>query len=290
MYYGIILGAVLLFGISFFFNERYEKHQGGGIVSVMQFSLLSASAGVIALLIINGFSFQRITVFTVLMAIANSLNGLLFTFCAIKALGKINLSLYSLFSMLGGMALPFVGGILFFEESLTLAKSICFLIICLSLAITVQRGEDRGGRIFYVGIFLLNGLSGILSTVYQKASFPKGSAADYSILSAAVTVIISAVALLLLAWKKKRKDSQPLKFLPSLFALGHGSINRIANWMLIMALAHVPASAQYPMVTGGVMIVSTAFSFLSGKKPSRRELLAVLLSFAAIIALITIPI
>ena len=289
MYYGMIVGAVLLFGISFFFNERYEKYMGGGMLSIMKFSLLSATAGVVVLFFVNGCALL-VTPFTVLLALANSLNGLLFTFCSLKALGRINLSLYSLFSMLGGMALPFVGGILFFEESLTLAKAVCVLVICAALALTVKKGESRGGTLFYAGIFLLNGLSGILSTVFQKAAFPKGSAGDYSLLSALWTVLISAVLLLILTLGTKKQTPPRLSLRASLFGAGHGAINRIGNWILILALAHVPASAQYPMVTGGVMIVSTAFAFLTGKKPGRRELYAVALSFLGILALIAIPI
>ena len=292
MYYGIIMGAVLLFGVSFFFNERYEKKEGGSLLSIMRFSLVSALSGVLVLVLINGFSFARMTGFTLLMALCNSLNGLLYTFCSLKALERINLSLYSVFSMLGGMALPFVGGLLFFEESLTLAKLACFAIICAALALTFKKSSSRGGFLFYVGIFVLNGVSGILSTFYQKSALPKGTAADYSILSAAFTVLISLLVLLLL-WilhaKEKRKETRP-RLSSVLFATGHGSINRIANWMLILSLGHVHASAQYPMVTGGVMIVSTALAFFTGKKPSRRELLAVGLSFVAILALIVIPI
>lgn len=289
MYYGMIVGAVLLFGISFFFNERYEKYMGGGMLSIMKFSLLSATAGVVVLFFVNGCALQ-VTPFTLLLALANSLNGLLYTFCSLKALGRINLSLYSLFSMLGGMALPFVGGILFFEESLTLAKAVCVLVICAALALTVKKGESRGGTLYYAGIFLLNGLSGILSTVFQKAAFPKGSAGDYSLLSALWTVLISAVLLLILTLGTKKQNPPRLSLRASLFGAGHGAINRIGNWILILALAHVPASAQYPMVTGGVMIVSTAFAFLTGKKPGRREFYAVALSFLGILALIAIPI
>lgn len=289
MYYGMIMGAVLMFGISFFFNERYQKHSGSDLIPTMQFSLISAIAGAGILFAVNRFALA-VTPFTVLMALANSLNGLLFTFCSLKALGKINLSLYSLFSMLGGMALPFVGGILFFDEALTLAKSICVVIICAALAITVKKGSSKGGTLYYVGIFVLNGLSGILSTVYQKAPYAKGSAGDYSLLSAMVTVLISVIVLGILAIKRKDEIKKAFSLRTALYAAGHGSINRIGNWILILALAHVPASAQYPMVTGGVMIVSTVFAYFTGKKPARREILAVALSFVAIVALITIPI
>ena len=65
--------------------------------------------------------------------------------------------------------------------------------------------------------------------------------------------------------------------------------NRVANLLLLSSLAVLPASVQYPFVTGGVMIVSTAIAFISGQKPSRRELASVALSFVGILALVLIP-
>ena len=69
----------------------------------------------------------------------------------------------------------------------------------------------------------------------------------------------------------------------------YGSINKVANFLLVIALAHVDASVQYPMVTGGTMIVSTVLSFFSDKKPNRREILSVILAFAGMLALFLIP-
>lgn len=68
-----------------------------------------------------------------------------------------------------------------------------------------------------------------------------------------------------------------------------GAGNRFANFLLIIALSHVDASIQYPMVTGGVMIVSTFLCLFGPKKPSRRELLSVLIGFAGMLALFLIP-
>ena len=67
-------------------------------------------------------------------------------------------------------------------------------------------------------------------------------------------------------------------------------MNRIANLLLLIALMHLPASVQYPMVTGGVMIVSTAICFFGKKKPSKKELISVSLAFLGMLALFIIPI
>lgn len=44
------------------------------------------------------------------------------------------------------------------------------------------------------------------------------------------------------------------------------------------------------MVTGGVMIVSTLICFFGKSKPSRKELLSVVVAFAAMLALFLIPV
>jgi len=69
-----------------------------------------------------------------------------------------------------------------------------------------------------------------------------------------------------------------------------GIVNTIANFFLVIALAHVDASIQYPMVTGGVMIVSTLICFFGKNKPSKKELLAVLLSFIGLLLMFIIKV
>ena len=69
-----------------------------------------------------------------------------------------------------------------------------------------------------------------------------------------------------------------------------GITNRIANYVLVIALSHVDASVQYPMVTGGVMIVSTLICFFGKNKPKVKELISVGLAFVGLLALFLIKI
>ena len=112
MYYAIVTGAVLMFGIQFWFNNLYEKENGNALPAALTLTLLSSSIGAVFLLVLNGF-FLQLTWFTLLTAAAAAANALLCSFCTLKALNKVNLSLYSLFSMLGGMILPLLAGLLF---------------------------------------------------------------------------------------------------------------------------------------------------------------------------------
>lgn len=283
LYYGVITIAVAMFSVNFFFSQLFQKSYGSGARASF---VLSAGSSIIAfffLLCLNGFRFE-FTIFTFLMALLTSLNGIGFTFCSLKALGKINLSLYSVFSMLGGMALPFAAGILFYDEALTLGKIICFVIIIIALFLTVEKGGNRSGYLYYAGIFILNGMSGVLSKIFQAGPFAKASATGFSILSSLITVIISLVCLLVIKGEKK-----PLNRIALLSMAGNGILNRVANLLLLIALAHLPASAQYPFVTGGVMIFSTLIAYFTPNKPSKREIATVVLSFIGILALVLLP-
>ena len=286
MYYALILLSVVMFGGCFALNDEYRKINGSSIKISLQFSLISSAAGFLVLLIMNGFKIE-FSLFTLAVAATAALSGFGFTFCGFKALGRINLSLYSLFSMLGGMVLPFLQGIIFYSEAFTVAKAVCLAFIVLALMITVEwRGGKRGGVIYYIGIFVLNGLSGVLSKIFEASSYEKTSARGYSILICLCSIVLSAIALLIM-----RKAEAPK---PTPISLGIGAAsgitNKVANLFLVIALAHVDASVQYPMVTGGVMIVSTAICFFGKKKPSKKELISVSLAFLGMLALFIIPI
>ena len=115
MYYALIILSVVMFGGCFGLQDVYRKIKGSGIKISLEFSLVGSIAGFVLLLMVNSFKFE-FTPFTLIMAFLASINGFANTFCSFKALDRINLSLYSLFSMLGGMVLPFLQGILFYDE------------------------------------------------------------------------------------------------------------------------------------------------------------------------------
>ena len=299
VYYLLIIVSVVMFGGGFAIQDAYRRKRGSGLRISMESACIGSFAGLIVLLIINGFAFE-FTWFTILMATWSAINGIAFTFCTFKALEHINLSLFSLFAMLGGMALPFLQGIFFYNEGFTLAKGVCVVFICAALVCTVKRGDKKKGVIFYVGIFMLNGMAGVISKLFASSELPKTSAAGYSIWAAAMTVVISAIVWLLLTHVELRKRSGENGAVTTVvkkdrllsYGLGasYGIINKVANFMLVLALVHVDASVQYPMVTGGTMIVSTLISLFGDKKPSRSEIVSICLAFIGMLALFLIPV
>lgn len=288
MYYALIMLSVAMLGGCFAFNDLYRKMRASNLLSSMESSFIGAAAGIVVLFIINGVKLE-FTPFTLIMSFLVAINGIAFTYLSFKALETTNLSLYSLFSMLGGMVLPFAQGIIFYNEKFTLAKAVCVVFICAALALTVKKGEGKKGYIYYIGIFVLNGMSGVLSKFFTELPFEKTSAAAYSMYGAAWTIVISGILWVVL--KKQGKYNMPKYTLAAgSIAAAKGCVNRVANFILVLALAHVDASVQYPMVTGGVMIMSTIICLFGKNKPSRREIISVALAFVGLLLLFAIPI
>ena len=264
-----------MFGTQFLVNQKFARHTGDGAHAALRFQLGCNLGGLAVLTAVilfrqgGRFSVGGFGAFTVLMAALSACNSILYTFCSLRALREINLSLYSVFSMLGGMLLPFLLGVTVFREELSLGKLLSVLCIALALAVTVRGGMKSSDALMCAGIFVLNGMNGVISKVYQSASCVKADEYGFMFTSAAVSALISACALLFLRGGEKTDGRSA-----AVMALS-GTLSYTANLILLLALAHVPASAQYPLVTGGVMAVSTLLSYFTGSKPSPRELLSV---------------
>lgn len=278
-----------MFGGCFMLNDVHRRMRASCLKVSLQGSLLSAVAGVVVLLAVNGFQ-VHFTFGAVLISFFASVNIIVLSYCGIMALGTINLSLYSLFMMLGGMMLPFWQGIFFYGEKLTVAKIICFVLICIALLVTLERGESkRKAIIYYIAIFILNGMSGVFSKIFVSLPDNTATPGDYSIALALWTGLLSSLLLAIFFRKKQDDGVPPLTWKSALVSASSGGINKIANYCLTIALLHVDASVQYPMVTGGVMIVSTITAFLTPNKPRAREIISVAIAFAGLLVLFLLP-
>ena len=286
--YGLVLLSVMIFGFNFACTDKVRRYCGSGLGVTFFTTVVGSSFSALMLFFMNGCRFEFSPI-ALAVAICVALNGMLFTFCSYKSLDVINLSLYSLFSMLGGMALPFVVGIIFFNEGLTVAKAVCLVIILAALAVVVKKGGNHTKKsyIFYAGVFVLNGMSGVLTTIFKRLDGDNVSSTGFSLLCSISGAMLAAI-LLPFFIKDVKQIKNPFRAMGVVVLSGFS--NKIANLILTIALAVLPSSVQYPMVTGGVIIVSTVIALFSQKKPTKREYISVALAFAGIMALVLIPV
>ena len=285
MYYGIVALAVVMFGFMFLSNKKYSEESGDGVFQAMLLNVLGALMSIPMLLAMNGFKFEY-THFSLIMSVIVFINALLFTLCSLKSFSIVNLSVYSLLSMLGGMILPVIAGVLFFGEQMTVGIGVCVLFITVSLFLGVSLGSSSNKKalIYYAGVFIFNGMSGVLSKIYVDAPFDKVSNEGYSLLCGIIAFIIS-LAFVSAMWKSRPLITKKAVF----YGIATGPLTRVPNYLLLVALAVLPASVNYPLVTGGTIIVTTALGYFTDKKPSCKDLIAVALSFIGIMFLTLLP-
>ena len=277
IYYLMISTSVCLFSLQFLFNSKYAEENGNTWNASIKFSLYASLSGFIALAVINKFNFD-ISFFSVIVACVYSVVCISLGYVSIKSFEYANLSIYSVFAMIGGMILPFIYGIICGEEFKLIRVVCCVLIaFCVSLSNNKQGGQKQAIK-YYIAVFILNGMVGIISKFHQSCLELCVDSGSFMMLTKIITALI-CVALLLM-----EKDRS---FYVSKKALGYSAlysvVNSVGNLLLLIALLHIPASVQYPVVTGGTIVFSTLFVIMRKEKITIREVIAAVIAFAATI-------
>ena len=174
----------------------------------------------------------------------------------------------------GGMLLPFAYGILFANEALSFAKVLSILLICTAVGCSFEKGAGgKNAYRFYAAIFVLNGLVGVLSKIHL--SVPALAVDSYSFMA---TIQLALLAMCLLYCFITRQGIPKQSGKLYLCLSGYAVCNGIGNLFCQIALTSLPASVQYPIITGGVMVFSTLISLV------RREPIGGKTYFAAALA------
>ena len=283
MYYILIGIATILFSLQFIFNKRYQQDEGTAAEKVMLFVFLQSVAIALLMFFLNGCRIEC-TVFSFLISFWSAVNNILFALFGIYVLSVANVPLYALFSMLGGMLLPFLFGICVFNEPLTFAKIICCLLIFWALTLgTTQDRKPKRYYLYYFAIFFLNGLSGVIAKIHQNFTDWNISSTGFTLMSAVASLCISGILLLLF----KKRGGKISFFSPkkSIFnSVFYGIFTGVGNLLLLISLNHVQASIQYPFITGGTIMLSLLISVFLKEKIQKRDILSALIAcFATVI-------
>ena len=275
-YYILVIIATVLFSLQFLFNQKFQQSYGTGMQSALVFSFYKSIVVAVVMICVAGFQLQ-ITLLSTILAVVYAAVSLAMVYFSIKAFEVANLSVYSVFSMLGGMLLPFVLGVSFYSEKLTVFKGICCALIVFAVLLNVKKGENKKkALLYYMMVFFLNGMAGVISKIHQSSVYAHVNSSNFMFLSSIAAILIAGIWLLI-AYKK----IPLIKGKELLYASGYGVFNGVGNWLLLISLIHLPASVQYPLVTGGVMVLSTVISAIGKEKLVKRDYIAAAIAFVA---------
>lgn len=204
-YYLFLLGATLLYSVQFVFLKYFQKVRGTGLAASIAFSGGAAAVLFVVLLCANGlriaFSPFSLGVAALYAAAMIGMNA-----AGIKSLGYVSLSLYTLFSMLGGMLLPVLYGVCT-GEAMTWMKGAGLAVLAAALLIAVRDTGRPGltGALCCAGIFVLNGSFGIFTKWHQSSPLAVPTL-DFLILFSAITAAASVLLLIPLAAYGRNKN------------------------------------------------------------------------------------
>ena len=172
LYYTLVIISTVLFSLQFLFTQRFQETSGTGMKPTLVFSLYKSLVIIFMMLLISGFKIG-FSWFSLLMATVYAVSSMAMSYYSLKAFAVANLSVYSVFSMLGGMILPFFLGVLFFDEGDKLVfKIICCALIVVAVLLNIKSGkQDKKALFYYFAVFVLNGMSGVISKLHQSSPY-----------------------------------------------------------------------------------------------------------------------
>ncbi len=278
--YFLLFAADALYASQFLFERRFRTLQGDGLPAALISMIYSSLFKIVILLITGGFSLS-VSFFSLMAAMAHAVLCILCTYAGLKALATANLSVYSIFLMLGGLLLPFFFGILFLQEPLTASKVGCVLFILLALLLTLEKGDSKKEAYkYYFAVFVLNGAVGVVSSFHQSGRALAVDSNSFLFLEAIWSFSIPLIWYLL-KYRKLPIVSAPTVLNQGAFALCNG----LGGLFSVIALTVLPTSVQFPIVTGGTMIFSALLGLCLKEKLNGKKALSLL---AAVIATILV--
>jgi drug/metabolite transporter (DMT)-like permease len=251
----------------------------------MEAACVGSFTGLIVLLLVNGFQLE-FTLFTLMMGLLAAINGIAFTFCSFKALDVINLSLFSLFSMLGGMVLPYFYGLIFLNEEITVMKVVALLLITVAIILQNSGDKKKGSLLFYilcVCVFILNGLVSVVSKAHQiYPEFGVVSNNGFVLLKNLMRFLMFGAMLPFVSKEKGNK----LSIKPKMYGVivASAAISSMAYFLQMVCASTVPATVQFPAVSGGTIVFSALFGMIFFKeKISKKQAICLLLCVVSMI-------
>ena len=303
-YYLMVTFATVLYSVQFVFTKCYQKEKGASFFYSTIFSALTCLFAVPFFLVLNKGRME-FTWFSFWIACLFAIDCILCAVFSAKTLSKANLSVYSLFLMMGGMLIPFVYGVVNGDE-LTIFKVVAVACVLLAMVFTLQKEEgkkiDFGAATCFVLIFLTNGLTGVLTYVHQHAMMETVSSSGFLFLCNLVQFVLSGLLVggiylyekqknpTVLGLKREQRGFLGLALKKSWLiaiasSIGYTLVHSIAMLCTTITAKYVEAGVQFTIITGGCMVMSALLGLLFGEKVSKKTLVSLLFAVAGTVCI-----
>lgn len=261
MYYLFVIAATVLLAFEFALSKKYQDYEGTALTAGLKFNALNGLLTTVIFFALSGFK-AEFSLFSVTLAFFMSLFAIAYSIIGFRVLKTGNMAVYTIFLMSGGMLLPYLFGVLFLNESLTIYRTIGVVIILIAVILSNNTKYKLNAPFFVLCIivFFLNGMVSIVSKCHQiNTTFPSVRTPVFVMYSGICKCILSSVTLIICKTDRK----QPVFSAKNTvwIVIGSALISGVSYMLQLIGAKELPATVLYPIVTGGSII----FSALSGK-------------------------
>ncbi len=291
-YYLMILAAVVLLALQFSANKLYQLRFGNAIPTSLLFTALNGLVTALLFFCVNGFKLV-ITPYSALMAAIVAILCCTYTLLGFRIMSLGSMSVYTMFLMLGGMLLPYFYGVLWLDESVSVWRILGVALLAVSMIFPAlgRKDDQKNTKILFLAlcllVFTLNGFVSITSKMHQISDRLIVEPMDFVILSNGLNGLISSAALFCLCFFRKMSllkeplTNRSMGQIAGCVALS-AACSGTSYLLQLIGAANVPASVLYPLVTGGMVVLSAGAGMLFFKEfPDKKTAAGLLLSFAA---------
>lgn len=188
--------ADILMATDFSLNKVYQRKCGATPTAGYRFNLLSGILKMLIFWAINGFSLE-ITAYSSIMAAMMAFVCFCYILLGQQILKVSQVTVYTLFLMLGGMCVPYVWGAVFLHEQLTAFRIIGLVVIAAALILmNLSERPPKKQILMCVAVFFLNGLCSVISKEHQISANETVSTSGFVMLTGAATALFGLVGII----------------------------------------------------------------------------------------------
>jgi len=233
---------------------------------------------------ISGYSLGMAVLFAVITAAAN--------YFSLMAVATGPMAISSLFVYMGGMIVPAMFGVLYYQQTVSIFQIIgCFfMIVSLIFNISFKENSRMTAKwlLYAVGSFFMWGFTGICQQIHQNSPYAHelNSFLLYSFL-------IMILLFLLIFFPIRTKEASDRRYFvrskSSFYVLTAGVFIGLVYQINLYLSGKLPSIIFFPLVNGGVMLLSAlAAILLFREKTDIRQKAGIIIGIAAI-CLLGIP-
>ncbi len=283
--YILIIISVLLLGGQFAFQRLFQLKIGTAYRSTLIFNALLGGFGAalcLAFALIFSQALPQFTIFSFICALLMAVCTTAYTLLGFVLMKNSGITLFTIFLMMGGMALPCIYGVSFLGEKCVVFNVAGLLLILGGIILANLRKAKGSTKNILIGIavFLINGMCSIISKTHQiETVYATVSSPDFTFWTSLGKLALCAMVIPFL---KAERGEQ--KVLPSalgcVICLGAAAMFVPSSMLQFVAAKTLPATVLYPIVSGGLIIVSAIIDrIFFKKKTSRTSICGITLCF-----------